>query len=167
MQFRQRIIVQGFLVRLAFVILMLVMDTAWAAESVSSYARVQDDASLVIRGREIHLAGVYVPKSRESCIDGPSEDCRTRAAAALDFKIQGFVRCEQLQRVGDVWRGYCFVDRTAFEQGTDLGAYLIDRGWALALPDGPVEYLALERLARSRANGLWGGAQVITPYGLR
>ena len=37
-----------------------------------------------------------------------------------------------------------------------LAAYLIERGWAMALPGAPFEYHAIERIARSREVGVWG-----------
>jgi endonuclease YncB( thermonuclease family) len=36
-----------------------------------------------------------------------------------------------------------------------LGAYLLRRGLALALPGSPFEYQALERIARSQGRGVW------------
>ena len=33
---------------------------------------------------------------------------------------------------------------------------MVQEGWALARPDAPPEYRALERLAESRELGLWG-----------
>ncbi|MFM1892015.1 MAG: hypothetical protein RLZ44_1092, partial [Pseudomonadota bacterium] len=63
-----------------------------------SYALINDDASLVVQNRVVHLAGVYVPTTRTSCIDAPRPGCRTRAAAALEFRIQGFVQCDVLGR---------------------------------------------------------------------
>ena len=38
----------------------------------------------------------------------------------------------------------------------DLGAYLIERGWAVASPEGPFEYQVLEKIARERRMGVWG-----------
>jgi endonuclease YncB( thermonuclease family) len=48
------------------------------------------------------------------------------------------------------------VDRTSFEEGEDLAAYLIRHGWALARPGAPFEYHALERIAREQSAGVWG-----------
>jgi hypothetical protein len=50
----------------------------------------------------------------------------------------------------------CYVDRTSFDPGEDLAAYLIQRGWALALPNAPFEYHALEKIASTRELGVWG-----------
>jgi endonuclease YncB( thermonuclease family) len=40
--------------------------------------------------------------------------------------------------------------------GEDLSAYLLERGWALALPDAPFEYAALEKIASHKGMGVWG-----------
>ena len=56
---------------------------------------------------------------------------------------------------GSYW-GQCRVNATRFDEGEDLAAYLLEKGWALALPDAPFEYQALERIARQREFGVWG-----------
>jgi endonuclease YncB( thermonuclease family) len=123
--------------------------------AVSSYAFVNDDASLRISGRTYRLYGIYVPATEEACqtFQRPVP-CGSRAALALNFKIgANFVRCEPRQRNNDdTVSAYCTVN------GDDLAAYLLERGWALALPDAPFEYQALEKIARQRGLGVWGFA---------
>ena len=119
---------------------------------VSSYAFVNDDGSLRIKGRTYRLHGVHIPATAPSCrtFERPVP-CGSRAALALDFKIQGFVRCETRDRNDDgTVSAYCTTD------GEDLAAYLLERGWALALPIAPFEYQALEKIARHRGLGVWG-----------
>ena len=53
-------------------------------------------------------------------------------------------------------QGVCYVNRGPFDEGEDLAAYLLERGWAVALPNAPFEYHALERIARHNARGVWG-----------
>jgi endonuclease YncB( thermonuclease family) len=121
---------------------------------VSSYAFVNDDGTLRIKGRTYRLHGVYIPPTAQACrtFERPVP-CGSRAALALDFKIQGFVRCEGRDRNDDgTVSAYCTTD------GDDLAAYLLERGWALALPDAPFEYQALEKIARHRGLGVWGFA---------
>ncbi len=150
------------------VLLTLAASQAPALSSIRSYAFVKDDASLVIRGRNIDLYGIYVPKTRGSCTGRSAETCRTRAAEALEFLISGFVECEILaQRTDRRLVGRCYADRSSFDTGTDLSAYLIERGWAMAGPDAPFEYRALEKLARERDAGFWGHGRVRTLRGFR
>jgi endonuclease YncB( thermonuclease family) len=83
--------------------------------------------------------------------------CGSRASLALDFKIQGFVRCEIIEKNSDgSLIGWCRVNVSHFDEGEDLSAYLLERGWAVALPDAPVEYQTLEKIARLRGFGVWG-----------
>ena len=85
--------------------------------------------------------------------------CGSRAALALEFKAKRFVRCEIINENPDrSLIGLCRVNYGHFDEGEDLSAYLLERGWAVALPDAPVEYQALERIARSRSMGVWGVA---------
>ncbi len=128
------------------------------AREISSSARVNEDGSLRIDGRTIYLTGIHIPDTGNTCATyrQPSV-CGSRAYVALDFKIQGFVRCEILSRNEDrSLVGRCRVNASQFDDGEDLSAYLLERGWAVALPDAPVEYQALEKIARSRGLGLWG-----------
>ena len=123
-----------------------------------SYAIVQDDGALLISGYRVHLYGVYLADDSQQCRTSilPIR-CAPRAALALDFKIQGFVRCyPQTENEDGSLNGICYVGRNSFRAGEDLGAYLIERGWALALPYAPFEYHALERIARHNNRGVWG-----------
>jgi endonuclease YncB( thermonuclease family) len=59
--------------------------------------------------------------------------------------------------------GRCFANYSNFDEGDDLSAYLLERGWAAALPDAPAEYQVLERIAQYRRMGIWGIA-IDRPY---
>jgi endonuclease YncB( thermonuclease family) len=129
-------------------------DPAGAANgAVSSYAFVNDDGSLRISGRTYRLYGIHIPPTGRTCrSDERPVQCGSRAALALDFKISGdFVRCEPQQRHDDGT-----ISAVCTASGVDLAAYLLERGWALALPDAPFEYQALEKIARHRGIGVWG-----------
>lgn len=122
------------------------------AADISSYAFVQADGTLRVDGRTVQLYGIHVPPTEQACStrERPVR-CAPRAALALEFKIQGFVRCRPIERNPDgSLVAVCRAD------GEDLSAYLLQRGWALALPDAPFEYAALERIARQRHVGVWG-----------
>ena len=128
------------------------------ARGLHSYALVRDDASLLIKGKVIHLYGIYTPPTERQCQTRIRPvRCASRAALALEFKIQGFVHCFQESTNPDrSWNATCYVGRSHFDEGMDLGAYLIERGWALALPHAPFEYHALEKIARYNQSGVWG-----------
>lgn len=133
-------------------VLLLTSDFVFGAE-IKSYAIVQQDASLRVRGKTIRLYGIYIPPTNRTCrrFERPVK-CASRAALALDFKIGAyFVNCKPKARNRDgSLIARCYV------KGEDLSAYLLERGWAMALPHAPFEYFALERIAERRGFGIWG-----------
>jgi endonuclease YncB( thermonuclease family) len=71
--------------------------------------------------------------------------------------IQGFVTCQEMGTYDDgSLSAVCWSQRSNFSEGIDLGAYLIRQGLALAGPDAPFEYRALERIAQTNGLGIWG-----------
>lgn len=137
-----------------WLLLLCLLLPSWAhAREIVSYAFVQDDATLKVRGKIIHLFGIHVPQTERTCrtFMRPVE-CSTRAALALDFKIGArFVRCETVRKNADgSLTALCRAD------GEDLSAYLLSQGWAVALPDAPIKYHTLEKIARRRSLGVWG-----------
>jgi len=128
------------------------------AYEITSSARVNDDGTLSIKGKTIHLYGLHIPRTNHTCSNNRLPPvCGSRASVALDFKISGFVRCEIMSRNDDgSFVGWCRVKATHFDEGLDLSAYLLEKGWAVALPDAPFEYQTLEKIARTRQFGIWG-----------
>jgi len=128
------------------------------AREISSYAFVNEDGTLRIKRKTIHLYGIHIPKSGKHCRTNLIPTlCGSRASLALEFKIQSFVRCEIIEENSDgSLVGWCRVNASHFDEGDDLSAYLLERGWAVALPDAPVEYQALEKIAYKRGFGIWG-----------
>ena len=120
---------------------------------LKSYAIIRDDGTLRVKGRTIRLFGIHIPPTNRACrrFERPPK-CAARAALALDFKKgANFVHCEPKWTNEDgTLTALCRV------KGEDLSAYLLERGWAVALPDAPFEYLTLERIARHRGFGVWG-----------
>ncbi len=128
------------------------------AYEISSSAIINEDGSLRIKGKTIHLYGIHIPRTGRTCRSNQLPTvCGSRAAVALDFKIDGFVRCEILDELQDgSIVGWCRVNASHFDEGDDLSAYLLENGWAVALPDAPFEYQTLEKIAQSRQFGVWG-----------
>ena len=137
---------------LFLMVFFFVTPKAYTAD-ITSYAFVEEDGTLRLRGRKIRLYGIHIPATKRTCqtFTRPVK-CGQQAALALEFKIGShFVSCDPQWRNDD--RSTTAVCRV---KGEDLGAYLIERGWALALPDAPFEYMALEKISRSRGIGVWG-----------
>lgn len=139
--------------RFAFLMLALLgVGGAVSAADISSYAFVQHDGSLKVDGKTIQLFGIYIPPTDDACRpDERPVRCSSRAALALEFKISGFVRCTPQERFDDG-----SISAVCRSNGEDLAAFLLQRGWALALPDAPFEYVAFERIAQNRQLGVWG-----------
>lgn len=123
------------------------------AADLFSYVIVQDDGTLKIRGKIVHLYAIHLPDTERTCRQNVRPiRCTSRAAHALEFKIgSSFVQCERKSTNPDrSLVAQCYL------KGEDLSAYLLERGWAVATDDAPFEYRTLERIARSRRLGIWG-----------
>jgi endonuclease YncB( thermonuclease family) len=126
---------------------------ALADAEISSFAFVQQDGSMKIAGNFIRLYGIYIPPTGQSCNTSIRPmPCGTRASLALEFKTSGeFVRC--IPRASHPDGSITASCRAGNE---DLSAYMLQRGWAVALPDAPFEYAAMEKIAQSKGIGVWG-----------
>ena len=146
------------LTRLLAAVALVLLHTAANADELHSYAKVNEDGSLLIENTLVRLYGIYIPETDRTCETYRQPPvCGPRAALALNFIIQGFVLCDIIGE-NDYGEsvGWCRVGATAHERGTDLSAYLLERGWAVALPVAGVEYKTLEEMARARGLGIWG-----------
>lgn len=126
---------------------------ALAQSEISSFAFVQDDGSLKISGSLVRLYGIYIPPTDQSCYTFVRPvPCGSRASLALDFRISGaFVHClPRATNADGSITASCTVDKE------DLSAWMLQKGWAVALPDAPFEYQTLEKIAQSRGIGIWG-----------
>jgi hypothetical protein len=119
------------------------------AREISSSAIVNEDGSLRISGKTVRLYGIHIPHTGNHCSRNKLPPfCGSRAAIALNFKISGFVRCEIMVTNSDgSLVGWCRVKASSFNDGEDLSAYLLEYGWAVALPDAPFEYQTLEKIS--------------------
>lgn len=132
---------------------MLVTPALSDASGIKSFAFVEPDGSMRMAGHVVRLHGIYIPPTGESChmFERPIR-CGSRAVLALEFKVSGvFVHCQPLMRRPDE-----SIVATCTADGDDLGAWMLERGWAVATPDAPFEYTALERIARAKGIGVWG-----------
>jgi endonuclease YncB( thermonuclease family) len=123
------------------------------SEEISSYAFVREDGALEIAGNLVYLYGIYIPPTDQTCYTFVRPiRCNSRAALALNFKISGdFVQCYPRYVNPD---GSLVASCTSGED--DLSEWMLQKGWALALPDAPFSYTALERIAQARGLGIWG-----------
>jgi len=118
-------------------------------------AEVFDGDSLELEGQTLRLHGIDAFELTQTCLDGRGRPwrCGIAAKAALAERVHGdTLSCTVLDEDRD--GGY--VARCATRDGTDLGAYLVANG--LALARGPNSgYRAEEAAARAAGAGAWGG----------
>jgi endonuclease YncB( thermonuclease family) len=131
---------------------MLCLPAPVSAAGLVNYANVRADSSLLVGSQVVRLFGIHVPDTPRTCRTNIRPvRCGSQAMLALDFKIRGFVHCEPLRRHPDR-----SVTAWCQNRNVDLGAYLIKRGWAVALPSAPYKYQVMEEIARARRMGVWG-----------
>ena len=121
-----------------------------AAPTLSGSAVVVSGDTLDVAGERVRLRGVDVPGLRQLCrrAAGVEWRCGLLAKVELARRIGGRpVACE-----GDERDGYGQRVATCMVEGADLGAWLVERGWALAAENGPLE---AELEARAAGRGLW------------
>lgn len=128
-----------------------------AAREFRSYALVNDDGTLQIQGQTFILQGIYIPTTGVGCkFERSPEPCASPSVQALRQRIGSrFVYCLSIYRTEEgAFVGSCLAGRSRGDE-EDLGAWMIRNGWALAGPDAPYEFIALERLAERQRLGIW------------
>jgi len=141
-----------------FLILCIALNgVAVASSELHSYALVNDDASLSIEGRRVHLYGIYLPGTERGCRRNFSNSrCDPDPALALSSRIRGFLHCyPQTKNPDRSLNAICYIGRGSFSEGEDLAVFLLEEGLALALPESPFKYQAHERIARHQERGVW------------
>ena len=140
------------LIRIGVIIFVVVIlgflkpPSAFAANPIQSFAIIQDDGTLKVRGWTIRLFGTHIPRTSLKSV-----------VRALDRAIRGFVTCHpQRQYRNRNVSAICYVEqRSIADPPLDLGAWLIEQGLAVAGREAPFEYVALEDIARARGRGIW------------
>ena len=119
---------------------------------------VRENGTLSVGGRPVRLFGIIIPQVGRTCRSSVRPPrCAPAAVLVLEDKVTGFVRCEIVRQGRDgIPEGVCGVrGGDLFAPREDLAAWLLQEGFALAGPEAPPEYFALERLAQARQLGLW------------
>ena len=146
--------------RAACLLWLFTVDPAAAApRTLEGSVTVREDGSISIAGEVVRLFGVWIPQTDRVCTRQQIPTfCAPSSVIILQQKIRGFLLCQEVQRLNDgSIEAFCGQrQRRLFDPREDVGAWMVEQGWALARPDAPPEYRALERLAESRELGLWG-----------
>ncbi len=125
-----------------------------AHADVSGRALVIDGDTIEVRGSRVRLHGIDAPESDQPCCAGGSAwQCGRHATRALTDLIGGrLVDCQERDR-----DRYGRIVAICHVGGSDLGAWLVIRGWALAYRRYSDDYVSEEATARASRRGLWRG----------
>ncbi len=131
-------------------------STARAMDPLSGRPSVIDGDTLDIHGTRVRLFGIDAPESAQTCLNaqGSAYRCGQMAALALsDFIASRPVTC-QPQSVDRYGRqiAACQV------AGQDLGAWMVQSGYAIAYRQYSTTYVKHEDYARANRLGVWAGS---------
>lgn len=118
-------------------------------------ARVIDGDTIDLDGQRIRLYGLDAPEMKQSCTlaDGPYA-CGEKAKEALSSLIAGQdVRCEKR----DIDR-YNRIVGVCYSGGTDINAWMVAQGYAVAYRQYSMRYAPQEAEAKHAKRGIWAGS---------
>ncbi len=124
---------------------------------VKGYARVVTASTLYINGLNIKMYGVDAPDISQTCANhfGQGYYCGREARSWLQNWVENKeVTCHILGKVENGWAtGACFVDNNKY----DVGAVVVNSGWAVAYTQNTDMYVEYEKQAKANRRGLWAG----------
>jgi endonuclease YncB( thermonuclease family) len=126
-----------------------------AAGDLTGQATVIDGDTLEIHGQRIRMVGIDAPESRQLCTGpgGVEYRCGRDAAFALAERIgRGTVICN-----GKEHDRYKRLLAVCSAGGTDLSAWMVEQGYAVAYRRYSTAYVDEEDRARTEARRLWAG----------
>ena len=132
--------------------------------AITGVARVINGDTLEMRGRYLKIYGIDAPESNQTCADGRGRAyrCGQEAARWLKGWISGHeLKCHIIKQdsKGNMV-GTCSLGQY------DIGAALVNAGWAVADPKQIDIYIPYEAQAQQNGRGLWQG-QFYKPWDWR
>lgn len=129
-----------------------------AGTGLQGIATVIDGDTIDIHKQRIRLHAIDAPESAQRCWKGGTEwRCGQTAAIALQNKINRRpVRCEETDR-----DRYGRIVARCFLGETNLNAWLVEEGYAVAAPQYGRDYLSHEARAKSARRGIWAGEFIL------
>ncbi|HKX77568.1 MAG TPA: thermonuclease family protein [Novosphingobium sp.] len=117
----------------------------------SGTAHVVDGDTLTISAQRVRLSGIDAPELAQRCGADRRQECGQMAAEWLKTRVEGKrVTCASVDR--DTYGRIVAVCRL---NGRDLGAALVEAGWATAYRRYSLAYVPAEDRARSARRGIW------------
>ncbi len=138
----------------------LCLLTTPALADVTGVASVIDGDTIEVHSQRIRFHGIDAPESGQLCrLDGKPWQCGKDAANALADKIaRRPVTCEDLGR-----DRYKRIIARCTVAGEDLGAWMVQRGLALAYRRYSLDYIAEEADAQATRRGIWA-SEFVKPW---
>ena len=127
-----------------------------SAPTIQGTASVIDGDTIEIHGERIRLDAIDAPESSQLCIDaaGKRYRCGQKSAFALaDMIGRSTVTCQPKGR--DRYKRTIAV---CFKSGTNLNAWMVAQGWAVAFRKYGIDYIGEEDQARIARRGIWAGS---------
>lgn len=122
---------------------------------ITSKAKVITADTLQINGAKLQLFGIDAPEINQTCANsqGRSYRCGQEAANWLKSWISKYnLTCHIMgQMQNGIYVGICSLG------DYDIGAALVNAGWAVANRQESEIYIPYEDAARAEGKGLWGG----------
>ncbi len=132
------------------------VTNSMSAPAIQGTASVIDGDTIEIHGERIRLDAIDAPESSQLCIDaaGKRYRCGQKSAFALaDMIGRSTVTCQPNGR--DRYKRTIAV---CFKNGTNLNAWMVTQGWAVAYRKYGVYYIGEEDQARIARRGIWAGS---------
>jgi endonuclease YncB( thermonuclease family) len=129
---------------------------AESTPSIQGTASVIDGDTIEIRGQRIRLDAIDAPESSQLCIDvaGKRYRCGQKSAFALaDMIGRSVVSCEPKGR-----DRYKRIIGVCFKGATNLNAWMVAQGWAVAFRKYGNDYISQEDEARLTKRGMCAGS---------
>lgn len=122
--------------------------------SLAGIARVVDGDTINIRGVAVRLDGIDAPESKQTCeADGRTHPCGAQATEAL-ITLLGAQPVDCVETGKD--RNGRMIARCRVGS-TDVGAWMVEHGWAVAFRRYSMAYVEAEKRARAAKLGIWAG----------
>lgn len=127
-----------------------------SASSIQGTASVIDGDTIEIRGKRIRLDAIDAPESSQLCLDaaGKRFRCGQKSAFALaDMIGRSVVSCAPKGR-----DRYKRIIAVCSKGTTNLNAWMVAQGWAVAFRRYGIDYIGEEDGARLARRGIWAGS---------
>lgn len=120
--------------------------------AISGTAHVADGDTMRVGARRVRLSGVDAPELSQRCgPDSRKVACGATAAEWLRRRVEGRpITCEQVDT--DRYGRSVAICRVA---GEDIGAAIVEAGWATAYRRYSMAYVGQEARARAARRGIW------------